>query len=140
MFKVVVMLDLDALIFLMCSFLFGVKDQRRRQRSLLPLSDWTVVFPGGGWQDQVGGLMGGVNVGRSRASLPLRVEVEPLSPPKDFLVSLEQHLLLVYTGKTRLARNLLQVRPSVCCSLTSCSCRVCQIKTVHIHQKKSRLF
>uniref|UniRef100_A0A671TJY6 L-fucose kinase n=1 Tax=Sparus aurata TaxID=8175 RepID=A0A671TJY6_SPAAU len=67
-----------------------------------------MLTTGGGWQDQVGGLMGGVNVGRSRASLPLRVEVEPLSPPKDFLVSLEQHLLLVYTGKTRLARNLLQ--------------------------------
>lgn len=53
--------------------------------------------------------MGGVKVGRSRASLPLQVEVERLSPPQDFLVSLEQHLLLVYTGKTRLARNLLQV-------------------------------
>lgn len=57
--------------------------------------------------------MGGVKVGRSRASLPLQVEVERLSPPEDFLVSLEQRLLLVYTGKTRLARNLLQVRPSV---------------------------
>lgn len=65
--------------------------------------------PGGGWQDQVGGLVGGVKVGRSRASLPLQVEVERLRPPEDFLVSLEQHLLLVYTGKTRLARNLLQV-------------------------------
>lgn len=68
---------------------------------------------GGGWQDQVGGLVGGLKVGRSRASLPLQVEVERLSPPEDFLVSLEQRLLLVYTGKTRLARNLLQVRPSV---------------------------
>ncbi len=53
--------------------------------------------------------MGGVKVGRSKASLPLQVEVECLRPPEDFLVSLEQHLLLVYTGKTRLARNLLQV-------------------------------
>ncbi|XP_073327982.1 L-fucose kinase [Pagrus major] len=67
-----------------------------------------ILTTGGGWQDQVGGLVGGVKVGRSEASLPLRVEVEPLSPPEDFLVSLEQHLLLVYTGKTRLARNLLQ--------------------------------
>ncbi|XP_026166649.1 L-fucose kinase [Mastacembelus armatus] len=67
-----------------------------------------ILTTGGGWQDQVGGLVGGVKVGRSRASLPLQVEVEPLSPPDDFLVSLEQHLLLVYTGKTRLARNLLQ--------------------------------
>nr|XP_020471477.1 L-fucose kinase isoform X2 [Monopterus albus] len=67
-----------------------------------------ILTTGGGWQDQVGGLVGGVKVGRSRPSLPLQVEVERLSPPKDFMVSLEQHLLLVYTGKTRLARNLLQ--------------------------------
>lgn len=55
--------------------------------------------------------MGGIKVGRCRPSLPLRVEVEILSPPKDFLVALGRHLLLVYTGKTRLARNLLQVCP-----------------------------
>ncbi|KAM3610089.1 uncharacterized protein V6R79_025181 [Siganus canaliculatus] len=67
-----------------------------------------ILTTGGGWQDQVGGLVGGVKVGRSRASLPLLVEVERLSPPEDFLSSLDQHLLLVYTGKTRLARNLLQ--------------------------------
>ncbi|XP_034540706.1 L-fucose kinase [Notolabrus celidotus] len=67
-----------------------------------------ILTTGGGWQDQVGGLVGGVKVGRSRASLPLQVEVERLRLPQDFLVSLEQHLLLVYTGKTRLARNLLQ--------------------------------
>ncbi|XP_047453011.1 L-fucose kinase [Mugil cephalus] len=67
-----------------------------------------ILTTGGGWQDQVGGLVGGVKVGRSKASLPLHVEVERLSPPDDFLVSLENHLLLVYTGKTRLARNLLQ--------------------------------
>ncbi|XP_061577517.1 L-fucose kinase isoform X1 [Cololabis saira] len=67
-----------------------------------------ILTTGGGWQDQVGGLVGGVKVGRSRSSLPLQVEVERLRPPEEFLVSLEQHLLLVYTGKTRLARNLLQ--------------------------------
>lgn len=67
-----------------------------------------ILTTGGGWQDQVGGLVGGVKVGRSRAELPLQVQVERLSLSHDFLVSLEQHLLLVYTGKTRLARNLLQ--------------------------------
>uniref|UniRef100_A0A8C7Z3L0 L-fucose kinase n=1 Tax=Oryzias sinensis TaxID=183150 RepID=A0A8C7Z3L0_9TELE len=67
-----------------------------------------ILTTGGGWQDQVGGLVGGVKVGRSRAHLPLRVEVERLSLREQFLASLEQHLLLVYTGKTRLARNLLQ--------------------------------
>uniref|UniRef100_A0A3Q3XKC6 L-fucose kinase n=1 Tax=Mola mola TaxID=94237 RepID=A0A3Q3XKC6_MOLML len=68
------------------------------------------ILTTGGWQDQVGGLVGGVKVGRSGPSLPLKVEVEHLSPSKDFLLSLEQHLLLVYTGKTRLARNLLQLQ------------------------------
>uniref|UniRef100_A0AAQ4QDP6 L-fucose kinase n=1 Tax=Gasterosteus aculeatus aculeatus TaxID=481459 RepID=A0AAQ4QDP6_GASAC len=67
-----------------------------------------ILTTGGGWQDQVGGLVGGVKVARSRASLPLQVEVERLKPPDDFLVALERRLLLVYTGKTRLARNLLQ--------------------------------
>ena len=32
-----------------------------------------------------------------------------IEPPPGFLDTLTQHLLLVYTGKTRLARNLLQV-------------------------------
>ncbi|KAL0155972.1 hypothetical protein M9458_050235, partial [Cirrhinus mrigala] len=62
----------------------------------------------GGWQDQAGGLFGGVKLARSAAQLPLRVEVEQLSLTQDFLSVLQQHLLLVYTGKTRLARNLLQ--------------------------------
>ncbi|XDV53320.1 hypothetical protein PO909_021851 [Leuciscus waleckii] len=67
-----------------------------------------ILTTGGGWQDQVGGLFGGVKLARSAAQLPLRVEVEQLSLPQHFQSVLQQHLLLVYTGKTRLARNLLQ--------------------------------
>ncbi|XP_056595868.1 LOW QUALITY PROTEIN: L-fucose kinase [Triplophysa dalaica] len=67
-----------------------------------------ILTTGGGWQDQVGGLFGGVKIARSAAQLPLRVEVEQLALSQDFLSVLQQHLLLVYTGKTRLARNLLQ--------------------------------
>ncbi|XP_059940574.1 L-fucose kinase isoform X4 [Mesoplodon densirostris] len=67
-----------------------------------------VLTTGGGWQDQVGGLMPGIKVGRSRAQLPLKVEVEEVTVPVGFVQKLNDHLLLVYTGKTRLARNLLQ--------------------------------
>ncbi|XP_009881572.1 PREDICTED: L-fucose kinase [Charadrius vociferus] len=63
---------------------------------------------GGGWQDQVGGLVPGIKIGRSKAQLPLRVEVEKIPVPDGFTQTLNDHLLLVYTGKTRLARNLLQ--------------------------------
>lgn len=65
---------------------------------------------GGGWQDQVGGLVPGIKIGRSEARLPLRVEVEEILVPEGFARILSDHLLLVYTGKTRLARNLLQVK------------------------------
>lgn len=53
--------------------------------------------------------MPGIKVGRSRAQLPLKVEVEEIIVPEDFVQKINDHLLLVYTGKTRLARNLLQV-------------------------------
>lgn len=53
--------------------------------------------------------MPGIKIGRSKAQLPLRVEVEEISVPEGFTQTLNDHLLLVYTGKTRLARNLLQV-------------------------------
>ena len=55
--------------------------------------------------------MPGIKVGRSRAQLPLKVEVEEITVPAGFVQKLNDHLLLVYTGKTRLARNLLQVSP-----------------------------
>uniref|UniRef100_A0A8C1XN86 Fucose kinase n=1 Tax=Cyprinus carpio TaxID=7962 RepID=A0A8C1XN86_CYPCA len=44
-----------------------------------------ILTTGGGWQDQVGGLFGGVKLARSAAQLPLRVEVEQLSLTQDFL-------------------------------------------------------
>ncbi|XP_044289983.1 L-fucose kinase isoform X2 [Varanus komodoensis] len=67
-----------------------------------------VLTTGGGWQDQVGGLVPGLKIGRSKAQLPLKVEVEQLAVPEGFIRTLNEHLLLLYTGKTRLARNLLQ--------------------------------
>lgn len=56
--------------------------------------------------------MPGIKIGRSRAQLPLKVEVEEITVPEGFVQTLNDHLLLVYTGKTRLARNLLQVSPT----------------------------
>ncbi|XP_072278918.1 L-fucose kinase isoform X2 [Pyxicephalus adspersus] len=67
-----------------------------------------VLTTGGGWQDQVGGLIPGVKIGRSAPELPLQVMVELIELPEGFVETINKHLLLVYTGKTRLARNLLQ--------------------------------
>lgn len=64
---------------------------------------------GGGWQDQVGGLIPGIKIGMSEAKLPLYVDYRLIELPEKFLSEFNDRFLLVYTGKTRLARNLLQV-------------------------------
>jgi len=65
-----------------------------------------LLTTGGGWQDQVGGIMGGCNRGHSPADINVQVHVEPL--PVTDSTSKNLNFLLVHTGKVRLARNLLQ--------------------------------
>jgi len=67
-----------------------------------------LLTTGGGWQDQVGGLHPGINLGSSPANTEVQVRVEPLAADENFLVKLQSRLLLLYTGKPRLAKNLLQ--------------------------------
>jgi len=68
-----------------------------------------MLTTGGGWQDQVGGLSPGIKVGHSNAELPVKVDVTYLKVSDEVVRSFSDQLVLVYTGKTRLARNLLQV-------------------------------
>jgi len=67
-----------------------------------------MLTTGGGWQDQVGGLIGGLKMARSAGALPLKVDTEVVPVSDEFRNTLSSHLVLIYTGKTRLARNLLQ--------------------------------
>ncbi|XP_022341951.2 L-fucose kinase-like isoform X3 [Crassostrea virginica] len=67
-----------------------------------------LLTTGGGWQDQVGGLMGGIKIGLSEAKLPIAVEAVDLKVSTEVIQMVNERLLLIYTGKTRLARNLLQ--------------------------------
>ncbi|KAH9499097.1 hypothetical protein Btru_006679 [Bulinus truncatus] len=67
-----------------------------------------LLTTGGGWQDQIGGLVGGIRLGLSEAKLPLKVDVVDLHVSQDYIQRFDDQLVLIYTGKTRLARNLLQ--------------------------------
>ena len=63
---------------------------------------------GGGWQDQLGGCVGGAKLCFCPASLPLAVSCEKLALSAEAVGVLGAHLQLLYTGVTRLAKNLLQ--------------------------------
>ncbi|XP_033113326.1 L-fucose kinase-like [Anneissia japonica] len=67
-----------------------------------------ILTTGGGWQDQVGGLTGGINIGHCKAGLPLKVDITHVDISDNMLAKFNNQFVLVYTGKTRLARNLLQ--------------------------------
>jgi len=67
-----------------------------------------MLSTGGGWQDQVGGLWPGVKASSCAAALPVVVRVHPLAASAHLSSFLSSRLFLLYTGKTRLAKNLLQ--------------------------------
>ncbi len=67
-----------------------------------------IMSTGGGWQDQVGGLTGGMKYITTKPGLNQEIQVEHLEVPKAALAELQERFALIYTGQRRLARNLLR--------------------------------
>jgi fucokinase len=68
-----------------------------------------MLTTGGGWQDQVGGLLGGIKLITTEPGLPQVIHAEPLHLTTSTQAELGARLQIVYTGQQRLAKNLLQV-------------------------------
>lgn len=84
-----------------------------------------MLTTGGGWQDQIGGLVPGVKIGISEGKLPVKIETKIIKVSPTTIKALNERMVLVFTGRPRLARNLLQVRihPSLslsCQDLVTC--------------------
>ena len=67
-----------------------------------------IMSTGGGWQDQVGGLTGGIKYITSRPGMKQKLKVEYLDLGEDTKAELQERFALIYTGQRRLARNLLR--------------------------------
>ncbi|MCC6240641.1 MAG: hypothetical protein IT448_10120 [Phycisphaerales bacterium] len=63
---------------------------------------------GGGWQDQVGGIVGGIKSIRSQASIPQQLEVESLDLSDQQYQAIQDRLVVYYSGQQRLARDILR--------------------------------
>ena len=63
---------------------------------------------GGGWQDQVGGMWGGVKFATSAPRIEQRPEVELAVPRPRWKAAFADRLVLFYTGEPRLAKDMLQ--------------------------------
>lgn len=67
-----------------------------------------IMSTGGGWQDQVGGLTGGIKFITTRPGLHQQISVSYVTMPDEAKKELQERFALIYTGQRRLARNLLR--------------------------------
>lgn len=67
-----------------------------------------MLTTGGGWQDQIGGLVGGVKYIESRPAMKPRPVVHQLDPWMFEASECTRRMTLFYTGVTRLAKGILQ--------------------------------
>ena len=67
-----------------------------------------IMSTGGGWQDQVGGVINGVKFITAMPGIMQDVKVSKLDIPENALKELNDRFVLIYTGQRRLARNLLR--------------------------------
>jgi len=63
---------------------------------------------GGGWQDQVGGIVGGVKSTITPPGVPQRPVVETLALSDAQYLAIEERLVVYYSGQQRLARDILR--------------------------------
>ena len=67
-----------------------------------------MLTTGGGWQDQIGGLVGGVKYVESRPAIKPRPVVHQLDPWMFESAECRERMTLFYTGVTRLAKGILK--------------------------------
>ena len=68
-----------------------------------------LLTSGGGWQDQAHGIIPGIKAVHSKSSeIPVSISVERLPVGSRFRQKFENRMILAFTGKTRLAKNILQ--------------------------------
>ena len=94
-----------------CAAIWTITSRAYETRELLHLvvELEQMLTTGGGWQDQVGGLLPGVKLTRSPPKRPIQVLAKILDVGHETLHKVETNMALIYTGKTRLAKTILQV-------------------------------
>lgn len=67
-----------------------------------------IMSTGGGWQDQVGGLINGIKLISSEKGTSQRLSIKRISVSEKTKRELDDRFCIIYTGQRRLARNLLR--------------------------------
>jgi fucokinase len=98
---------------LAAALLAALQSLHRKAPNLDTLIEQTLLLEqrlstGGGWQDQVGGIVSGVKSSISEPGVPQRPQVETLDLSETQLRGLEDRLVVFFSGQQRLARDILR--------------------------------
>ena len=74
----------------------------------LTLEQEQLMETGGGWQDQIGGIIPGIKCTYTNPGTEQMFRVEPIKLSEKFKEEINNRLVLIYTGQRRLAKNLLR--------------------------------
>lgn len=67
-----------------------------------------LMSTGGGWQDQVGGLIKGIKLIKTTSGKEQNLNIKKITPSVSTIKELNKRILLINTSQRRLARNLLR--------------------------------
>lgn len=87
--------------------IFGMEAPDERIYAQVFLAE-QLMNTGGGWQDQVGGLTGGIKYFTTLPGAYQDIKVEVLELPDSTLKELNDRFALIFSGQRRLARNVLR--------------------------------
>lgn len=90
----------------LCEFMNLPADEEHLFNLVLHMEQ--LMSTGGGWQDQVGGILPGVKFITSRPGIHQDLKVTYVRIPAEAKKELADRFALIYTGQRRLARNLLR--------------------------------
>lgn len=93
--------------------LFGPAGGGRRELKTQDLISRTLLLEqrlstGGGWQDQIGGIVGGLKSTTAVAGVPQAPVVERLGLSEELYGEFQDRLVVYYSGQQRLARDILR--------------------------------
>jgi len=63
---------------------------------------------GGGWQDQVGGIVPGIKLITTKSGFPQYPQYQPILLSQSIKKKFDEHYAIIYTGQKRLAKNILR--------------------------------
>lgn len=97
-----------------------------------------MLTTGGGWQDQVGGLTGGIKLVSSSPGVPQIITYEPVALSSIVRKRFDEQFVIVFTGQRRLAKRILRdIMGAYMLRKNDAVRSICELKQIALSMKEA---